>query len=86
LKLNVQQVIIEKLFVHPLMQNMLPDYPTNLQCLKAHEELMSNFEIWDHMSYNWSTKGISCGYQGYCLYVGIKSVNKQLEGFCKGVG
>jgi hypothetical protein len=36
LELNVQQVIIEKLFVHPLMQNMFFDYLTNLQCLKAH--------------------------------------------------
>jgi hypothetical protein len=36
LKLNVQQVIIEKLLAHPLMQNMFLDYLTNLQCLKAH--------------------------------------------------
>jgi hypothetical protein len=36
LELNVQQVIIEKLLVHPLMQNMFLDYLTNLQCLKAH--------------------------------------------------
>jgi hypothetical protein len=36
LELNVQQVIIEKLLAHPLMQNMLLDYLTNLQCLKAH--------------------------------------------------
>ncbi len=36
LKLNVQQVIIEKFLAHPLMQNMFLDYLTNLRCLKAH--------------------------------------------------
>jgi hypothetical protein len=30
LKLNVQQVIMEKLLAHPLMQNMFLDYLTNL--------------------------------------------------------
>ncbi len=43
-ELNVQQVIIEKFLVHPLMQNMFPDYLTNLQCLKAHEEVVSNLK------------------------------------------
>jgi hypothetical protein len=41
---NVQQVIIEKFLVLPLMQNMFPNYLTNLQCLKAHEEVMSNLK------------------------------------------
>jgi hypothetical protein len=36
LEFNVQQVIIDKFLAHPLMQNMLLDYLTNLQCLKAH--------------------------------------------------
>jgi hypothetical protein len=36
LQLNVQQVIIEKFLGHPSMQNMLLDYLTYLQCLKAH--------------------------------------------------
>jgi hypothetical protein len=44
LEFNVQQVIIEKFLVHPLMQNMFPNYLTNLQCLKAHEEVMSNLK------------------------------------------
>jgi len=44
LELNVQQVIIEKFLNHPLMQNMLLDYLTNLQCLKAHEKVVSNLK------------------------------------------
>jgi len=44
LELNVQQVIIEKFLIHPLMQNMLPNYLTNLQNLKAHAEVMSNLK------------------------------------------
>jgi Leucine-rich repeat (LRR) protein len=50
-EINVQQVIIEKFFVHPLVQNTLPDSLTNLQCLKTHENLMSNlkFGITDHL-------------------------------------
>jgi uncharacterized protein YaaW (UPF0174 family) len=51
LDLNVQQVIIEKFLTHPLMQSILPNYLTNLQCLKAHEEVMSNlkFGITNHL-------------------------------------
>jgi hypothetical protein len=44
LELNVQQAIIEKFLVHPLMQNMIPNYLTNLQCLKAHEEVLSDLK------------------------------------------
>jgi len=52
LELNVQQVIIEKFLAHPLMQNILLDYLTNLQRLKAHEEVVSNLKsrIIDHLT------------------------------------
>jgi hypothetical protein len=33
-----------RFLIHPLMQNMLLDYLTNLQCLKAHEEVMSDLK------------------------------------------